>query len=107
MMRSYSRGGAASVYWLLLPAPRGKQFQTVFGPVNRGIELAAASFPDVVHLVDLRRTFTPGGTFRQTIPWQGHIVNARQADGVHLTAAGAEVAAQLVLRAMRHDGVLG
>ena len=61
MMRSYARRGAGTVYWLLLPAPRGKNFQTVFGPVNRALRAAARSFPGVVHLVDLGATFTPGG----------------------------------------------
>ena len=107
MMRSYARRGAGTVYWLLLPAPRGKNFQTVFGPVNRALRAAARSFPGVVHLVDLGATFTPGGRFRQTIRWQGHTVSVRQPDGVHLSVAGASIATTLIVRRMQRDGLIG
>ena len=107
MMRSYARRGAGTVYWLLLPTPRGKNFQTVFGPVNRALRAAARSFPGVVHLVDLGATFTPGGRFRQTIRWQGHTVSVRQEDGVHLSVAGASIATTLIVRRMQRDGLVG
>jgi hypothetical protein len=107
MMRAYARGGAGTVYWLLLPTPRSTRFQTVFRPVNRALRSAATSFPGVVHVVDLGTTFTPGGRFRQTMRWQGRTVTVRQADGVHLSVAGASIATTLVLRRMRRDGLLG
>jgi hypothetical protein len=107
MMRAYARGGAGTVYWLLLPTPRSTRFQTVFRPVNRALRSAATSFPGVVHVVDLGATFTPGGRFRQTMRWRGRTVTVRQADGVHLSVAGASIATTLVLRRMRRDGLLG
>jgi hypothetical protein len=107
MMRSYARRGAGTVYWLLLPAPRGKNFQTVFGPVNRALRAAARSFPGVVHVVDLGATFTPGGRFRQTMRWHGHTVSVRQEDGVHLSVAGAAIAASLIVARMQRDGLIG
>jgi hypothetical protein len=106
MMRSYARRGAGAVYWLLLPAPRGGNFRPVFRAVNAALRRAAARHPGEVHVVDLGRTFTPGGTFRQSIRWHGRTVNVRQADGVHLNVAGASIAATLVIRAMRRDGVI-
>jgi hypothetical protein len=106
MMRSYARGGAGTVYWLLLPAPRGANFRAVFGPVNRALRAAARSFPGVVHVVDLGATFTPGGRFRQSIRWEGRTVSVRQEDGVHLNVAGASIAATLIIRRMRRDGLI-
>jgi hypothetical protein len=106
MMRSYARRGAGTVYWLLLPAPRGAGFRTVFRGVNAALRRAAARHPGEVHVVDLGRTFTPGGAFRQSIRWRGRTVSVRQADGVHLNVAGASIAATLVIRAMRRDGVI-
>jgi hypothetical protein len=46
--------------------------------------------------------FTPGGRFRTSIG--GRVV--RQPDGVHLNGRGASIAAGLVLRELRRDGVL-
>jgi hypothetical protein len=106
MMRSYARGGRGTVYWLLLPAPRGQNFARVFRPVNRALRQAARSFPGVVHLIDLGRTFTPHGRFRQTMIWHGRRVSVRQADGVHLSIAGASIASELIVRRMRHDGLV-
>jgi hypothetical protein len=106
MMRSYARGGAGTVYWLLLPAPRGANFRAVFGPVNRALRAAARSFPGVVHVVDLGATFTPGGRFRQSIRWEGRTVSVRQEDGVHLNVAGASIATTLIIRRMRRDGLI-
>jgi hypothetical protein len=106
MMRAYARGGAGTVYWLLLPTPRGKNFQRVFRPVNRALRAAARSFPGVVHLIDLGATFTPGGRFRQLMRWEGHTVSVRQPDGVHLSVAGASIAATLIIRRMQRDGLL-
>jgi hypothetical protein len=107
MMGAYARKGAGTVYWLLLPTPRSSRFQMVFRPVNRALRAAAASFPGVVHVVDLGATFTPHGRFRRTMRWHGHTVTVRQDDGVHLSVAGASIAATLVLRRMRRDGLLG
>jgi hypothetical protein len=75
--------------------------------VNRALRSAARSFPGVVHVVDLGATFTPGGRFRQTMRWHGHTVTVRQADGVHLSVAGASIATTLIIRRMRRDGLLG
>jgi hypothetical protein len=106
MMRSYARNGAGTVYWLLLPTPRSQNFARVFRPVNRALRRAANSFPGVVHVIDLGHTFTPGGRFRQTMIWHGRRVSVRQADGVHLSIAGASIATELIVRRMRRDGFI-
>ncbi|WP_354700419.1 hypothetical protein DSM112329_00693 [Paraconexibacter sp. AEG42_29] len=105
MMRTYLRGGRARVYWLLLPDARAAAFQRVFRVVNRAIEDAGRRFDaDDVTVVDLRRTFTPGGRFRQVISYGGRTVSVRQPDGVHLNVAGASIAADIVVAALRRDG---
>ena len=105
MMRSYARRGAATTYWVLLPAPRRAAFRRVFKAVNRGIRIAAREHPGTVRLVDLPATFTPGYRFRQAIRWHGRTVSVRQDDGVHLNVAGASIAAALIARELRRDGL--
>jgi hypothetical protein len=107
MMRSYARRGAGTVYWLLLPTPRSPRFQAVFGPVNQALRTAARSFPDTVRLIDLGATFTPHGRFRARMRWHGRVRTVRQADGVHLSVAGASIATELIVRQMRRDGLVG
>jgi hypothetical protein len=106
MMRHYARGGLGTTYWSLLPAPRAANFRHVYRAVNRAIRAAAREHPETVRLVDLPATFTPGYRFRQTIRWRGRTVSVRQRDGVHLNVAGAAIAAQLIARQVRRDGLL-
>lgn len=108
MMRSYLRGGRGRVIWLTLPAPRGGNFATVFRGVNEAILLAASRFrDDQVTVLDLRKTFTPGGAYRGSIRWNGQTRQVRQSDGVHLNTAGASIAAELIIRQLRRDGFVG
>jgi lysophospholipase L1-like esterase len=106
MMRSYRRGGRSLVYWMTLPAPRGGNFARVFGAVNAAIRQAARRAGGGVRVIELGRVFTPGGKFRQSITYHGKTVDARQPDGVHLSAAGARIAASIVIARLRADGAL-
>jgi lysophospholipase L1-like esterase len=106
MMRVYARGGAGQVYWLLLPAARDRRFQRVFVAVNAALRRAAAGLAPAVRVIHLDRLFTPGGRFRTRMRIGGRLVTVRQGDGVHLSVAGAAIAAAAVVRAMRADGVL-
>jgi lysophospholipase L1-like esterase len=106
MMRAYKRGRAGVIYWLTLPTPRPANFARVFGPVNEALERAAAGFRDQVRLIDLRRTFTPDRRFHRVIRYRGRNVVARQGDGIHLSTAGASIAASLIIRALRRDRIL-
>ena len=106
MMRSYSRRGAGTVYWLTLPVPDRAEFKPIYRAVNRAIVAAARRLPDVVRVVDTEEFFTPGGAYRSSVRWKGRTVTVRQSDGVHLNQTGAAIAAALVIRAMRRDGVL-
>jgi lysophospholipase L1-like esterase len=108
MMRSYLRGGKGRVIWMLLPAPRGSNFANVFRGVNQALVSAASKFSDdQVILLDLRKTFTPGGTYRGSIRWNGQTKQVRQPDGVHFNTAGASIVADLIIRQLRRDGFVG
>jgi hypothetical protein len=106
MMRAYRRYGRGHVYWFTFPTPQSAHFQRVARGVNAAIVAAARHFPQGVTIVDLRKVLSPGGRFHLWIPYHGHPVVVRTADGVHLTTAGNRIATTLLLKAMRHDGVL-
>lgn len=105
MMRAYRRGGAGRVYWLTLPAPRGGNFRTVFGPVNAALRRAAKRVRGV-RIVPIDRIFTPGFVYRDTLLWGGRNVAVRQGDGVHLNNAGASIAAHKTIARMRANRIL-
>jgi lysophospholipase L1-like esterase len=106
MMVAYGRGGRGRVYWLLLPAPRRGVFQQTFPAVNAALRLAAARARRYARLIDLERVFTPGGRYRDTMRIGGRRVRVRQRDGVHLSVAGAALAARVVVRTLRAERIL-
>jgi len=104
MMDSYRRRGAGRVYWTTLPAPRDPDFARIYRAVNEAVRIAASTFePDEVSIIDLAAIFTPGGRFRQSIGGR----SVRQADGIHLSGAGAALAAKAIIRRLRADGLVG
>jgi hypothetical protein len=105
-MLAYGRGGRGRVYWLLLPAPRGGFFRETFPAVNAALRRAAATARRYARLIDLERVFTPGGRYRATMRVNGRRVRVRQRDGVHLSAAGAALAARIVARTLRAERIL-
>jgi hypothetical protein len=109
MMQALERDGHANVYWLTLPAPRPHKWRQIYRRVNEGIEIAAGQEQErdhPVHLVDIRPIFTPTGHFQSTISRHGRRITVRQDDGIHLNPRGAKIAARVVTRAMRRDGLL-
>lgn len=106
MMRSYRRGGRARVYWLTLPIPRSGALARVLRAVNRAIVRAARAAGPGVHVIDMRKVFTPHNRFQQTACYRGRCFDARQPDGVHLSATGARVAADIIARRLRADGAI-
>jgi hypothetical protein len=78
----------------------------VYRAVNIAIGRAAAQPGDGARVIDLVPVSTPGGLFRQTITFRGRTVSARQDDGIHLSPAGAAIAATLVIDRLRADGAL-
>gem|GEM_PF-2302482 len=106
MMRSYERGGRSLVYWMTLPVPRSPAFARVFSAVNAAIERAAARVGGGARVIDLVPVLTPGGVFRRAVAFGGRTVDARQPDGIHLSNAGARIAASLVIARLRADHAL-
>lgn len=103
MMNTYRQGGAARVYWLLVPLPRDAARREVQRSVNAAFEVAAQPWRSHVRLLDLAEVFTPGGRYRDAMEVDGRKQIVREADGNHLNRKGAEVAAGVVLESVRKD----
>ena len=99
MMDTYRQKGAARVYWLTLPTPRGKDRQDVARVVNAAIKVAAEPLMSTVRVLDTVPIFTPGNRYRDAM--NGTIV--RQSDGIHLNEAGAKIAAAQVMARINRD----
>jgi len=104
MAYTYRRGGAARVYWITLPAPRAADRQRVERVVNAAISVAAEPWRAQVRVIDTVPIFTPHG-WRAAMPVRGQETIVRQADGIHLNDAGAEVLSGVVLNRIRGDFV--
>jgi lysophospholipase L1-like esterase len=103
MMNVYRRGGRGRVYWLLLPMPRDRDRQRIARAVNAAITVAAQPYRAQVRVQDMGAIFTPGGRYRAAMAVGGRDTVVREPDGIHLNAAGARVAADAVLAAVRRD----
>jgi lysophospholipase L1-like esterase len=103
MMNTYRQGGTARVYWLKLPIPRDDDFAEVSRTVNAAIEVAAQPFRAQVRVLDMAELFTPGGKYRDAMTLDGRKRIVRDPDGIHLNEAGAGLAADKVLEAVRRD----
>ena len=102
MMNTYRQGGDARVYWLTLPLPRDPDFQEVARSVNAAIRVAAEPYRAHVRVLDMTSVFTPSG-YRDAMEINGRRQIVRDPDGIHLNADGAELAADVVLEAIRRD----
>jgi uncharacterized protein len=103
MMDNYLNGGVERVYWLTLPTQRDPARKPIADAVNLAISQAAAERGAAVRVVDLRPTFTPGDSYRDSIDIDGKQAIVRESDGIHLNEEGAAVAADLVLQAVDRD----
>jgi uncharacterized protein len=106
MMDTYARGGAAHVYWLQLPQARAGFFRRAFPAVNRGLRRAVRGRRAKVRLVALNKFFAPRGRYRDSMRYRGRVLRVRQRDGIHLSSAGAAIAARIVARAISRDRTL-
>lgn len=103
MMNTFRQDGAARVYWLLLPGPRGAARQTITRSVNAAIVAAAQPYRSQVRVLDMAAVFTPGGRYRASMPVGGRTTIVREPDGIHLNEAGARVAADIVIGRLKAD----
>jgi hypothetical protein len=106
MMTSLLRGGSGRVYWFVLPAPSPSNFQSVFNGVNAGIRAAARRFPGRVGLIDANAFFTPGNRYRDYMVYRGNGFVIHEADGIHLSAASDQVAAELLTQRLIADHII-
>ncbi len=97
-MRTYARKGLGRVLVLTIPAPRDPRRAAVVATVNAAIVAAGLALGVEVLRMDL--LFSPNG-YQDAIRYDGRDVAVRDADGVHLNAAGARIAAHAVAQAIR------
>jgi lysophospholipase L1-like esterase len=102
MMNTYRQGGDARVYWLTLPLPRAGDLQEVARSVNAAIRVAAEPYRAHVRVLDMDSLFTPDG-YRDAMEVEGRRQIVREPDGIHLNSDGAQLAADVVLKAIRRD----
>jgi lysophospholipase L1-like esterase len=103
VMANYRRKGAAKVYWLKLALPREGDRQEIARAVNEAIDVAARKYPSEVRVLDMAKTFTPGGRYRDAMDVSGQKRLVRDPDGIHLNETGAGVAAGQVQTAINRD----
>jgi lysophospholipase L1-like esterase len=103
MMDNYLEGGVERIYWLTVPTQRDPARKPIADAVNQALEEAAAEHGGAVRVIDLRPTFTPGGSYRDSIEIDGEQTLVRESDGIHLNEEGSSVAADLVLAALDKD----
>jgi hypothetical protein len=103
MMNTYRRNGTTRVYWLTLPAPRDPRRRPIARAVNAAITVAAQPYRAQVRVLDMERIFTPEGRYADAIDVGGERRLVREADGIHLNEAGAELAGDEVMRALGAD----
>jgi lysophospholipase L1-like esterase len=105
VMRAYAQSATASVVWLAVPAARDERRVPGNIAVNAALQRAAAGLPTVA-VEPLDAVFTPGMRYADTLLRDGLTITVRQSDGIHLSIAGARIAADLVLDRLRAAGVL-
>jgi lysophospholipase L1-like esterase len=103
MMNTYRQRGAARVYWLTLPLPRDGNRQKIAHAVNAAIDVASVPYRSSARVLDMAPIFTPGNRYRDAMSVGGRNQIVREADGIHLNDAGAEIAANTVLDSVKKD----
>jgi lysophospholipase L1-like esterase len=103
MLDAYLRDGDGRVYWLTVPMPRDPARQEIAAAVNSAVMAAAEDAGERVRAIDLDERFAPGGDYSDAIDVGGRERIVREQDGVHLNAAGAAVAADVVQDAVEND----
>ncbi len=89
-----TRGGGRAI-WVINPASAVPNRQPILDAVETAVRQAAAGIRGA-SVVDLGPVLSPGGVFAEQVGG----VKVRADDGLHLTVAGADIAARSVLRAI-------
>ena len=105
IMRTYAQKGRGTVTWLTVPAAKDRRRAAGQVVVNAALRKAAAGL-DTVEVLDLAKVFTPDDRFRATMVVRGKRVRVRDADGLHLSIAGARIAAGVIVGQLEATGIL-
>jgi lysophospholipase L1-like esterase len=103
MLDAYLGDGDTRVYWLTVPTPRDPARQEIADAVNSAVTAAAEQAGDRVRAIDLDERFAPDGDYADAIDVGGRERIVREQDGIHLNAAGAALAADVVQDAVDED----
>jgi lysophospholipase L1-like esterase len=103
IMETYLQHGDARVYWLTVPTPRDPARQEIADAVNAAVRAAAERVGGDVTVIDLDEQFAPDDDYTDAIDVDGRERIVREQDGIHLNAAGAAVAADVVQDAVDND----
>jgi hypothetical protein len=104
-MKTYLRRRAGAVIWMNVPAAKDPRRKPSNDAVNAGVARAVAGLHRAA-VLDMAALFTPGGVYREYMTDRGVRVRVRQADGVHLSTAGASIAVRAVLAQLERFGVV-
>ncbi len=101
VMETLSEGGKRPVYWVPPPTARDETYNEIYRSQNRAAKRAAESV-EGARYVDVFSTINDG-KYSDDIEIDGRRVLGRQSDGIHFNNEGAQLPAELVLRAMARD----
>ncbi|MDX6688899.1 MAG: uncharacterized protein QOG15_356 [Solirubrobacteraceae bacterium] len=94
MMKAFIQKGRGRVFWLALPVARDPARAAYGAVVNVAMQRAAAGL-DRAQIIRIDQVFTPNG-YRDVMRWRGRDVQVRAPDGIHLSAAGTAIAAEVI-----------
>ena len=103
LANTYRQDGNARLYWLKQPLPRDPDRQELQKVVNAAIEVGTQPWRSQVRVLETDPTFTPDGTYTDSIDVDGESTIVREGDGIHLNDVGSEIAADQVLEAIQAD----
>lgn len=102
-MRILTSDGIRPLYWMSLPVARSTTQDGYYRDLNAAILIASRQVPRVT-IVDVRDRLSDHGRYAAYLRDDaGHLVLARQPDGVHLTVDGARIAAAVLAAAIGTD----
>jgi hypothetical protein len=104
-MKTYLRRGSGAVIWMNVPAGKDPRRKASNDAVNAGLARAVTGLHRAA-VLDMAALFTPGGVYRKYMTDRGRRVRVRQADGIHLSTAGAAIAVRAVLARLERLGVI-
>jgi hypothetical protein len=103
LMNTWRRGGKTKVYWLTIPKPRDSGEDQIVDMVNASLDVASVPFRRDVQVPNLGDVIAPGDKFKSALKVNGREQIVRETDGLHLTNAGAQLAADLVEKTLEQD----